>query len=325
MRFVDKIAKSKYFQKATETEFIKKKMEEVSNTPILLTVEVQECKGTLAVNIPPPPTDRIWYGFRSPPHLELKARPKLGEREVTLVHVTEWIEKKLDQEFQIGVLAYEAESAFEIIKHSSFMSHLVSRIGRNVCTAAAAAGSIKHLNHLSLWQPEPSFLCSDQPARTTQLVCRGLRPESNMDWPGSKQALLCCILALLSCAGPQQKTDQQMVGEVFVCETKRAECPYGLPAHYSAVCAKVEELLSHCPWLDSFQKAKPTLQDLLDGRNVALTLQGFCSASTVALPESLLFVSTLDGNLHAVSKKSGSIKWTLKEGSACSGIALDKE
>uniref|UniRef100_H3BZ26 Serine/threonine-protein kinase/endoribonuclease IRE1 n=1 Tax=Tetraodon nigroviridis TaxID=99883 RepID=H3BZ26_TETNG len=42
-------------------------------------------------------------------------------------------------------------------------------------------------------------------------------------------------------------------------------------------------------------------------------LQGFCGASTVSLPESLLFVSTLDGNLHAVSKKSGSIKWTLKE------------
>lgn len=61
IRFVDKIAKSKYFQKATETEFIKKKMEEVSNTPLLLSVEVQECKGTLAVNIPPPPTDRIWY------------------------------------------------------------------------------------------------------------------------------------------------------------------------------------------------------------------------------------------------------------------------
>uniref|UniRef100_A0A674NN03 Serine/threonine-protein kinase/endoribonuclease IRE1 n=1 Tax=Takifugu rubripes TaxID=31033 RepID=A0A674NN03_TAKRU len=38
-----------------------------------------------------------------------------------------------------------------------------------------------------------------------------------------------------------------------------------------------------------------------------------CLATTVSLPESLLFVSTLDGNLHAVSKKSGSIKWTLKE------------
>ncbi|KAG9331139.1 hypothetical protein JZ751_019959, partial [Albula glossodonta] len=60
LRFVDKIAKSKYFQKATENEYIKKKIEEVSNTPLLLTVEVQELSGTLAVNIPPPPTDRIW-------------------------------------------------------------------------------------------------------------------------------------------------------------------------------------------------------------------------------------------------------------------------
>lgn len=66
MRFVDKITKSKYFQKATETEFIKKKMEEVSNTPLLLTVEVQELQGTLAVNIPPPPTDRIWYVKETP-------------------------------------------------------------------------------------------------------------------------------------------------------------------------------------------------------------------------------------------------------------------
>lgn len=44
-----------------------------------------------------------------------------------------------------------------------------------------------------------------------------------------------------------------------------------------------------------------------------LPQKGLCSAGTVSLPESLLFVSMLDGNLHAVSKKSGSIKWTLKE------------
>ncbi|XP_066444003.1 serine/threonine-protein kinase/endoribonuclease IRE1 [Eleutherodactylus coqui] len=35
--------------------------------------------------------------------------------------------------------------------------------------------------------------------------------------------------------------------------------------------------------------------------------------SSVTLPESLLFVSTLDGSLHAVSKRTGGIKWTLKE------------
>ncbi|KAM5125105.1 testis-expressed protein 2 [Mantella aurantiaca] len=119
MRFVDKITKSKYFQKATETEFIKKKIEEVSNTPLLLTVEVQECQGTLAINIPPPPTDRIWYGFRKPPHLELKARPKLGEREVTLGHVTEWIEKKLEQEFLKIFVMPNMDDVYVTMMHSA--------------------------------------------------------------------------------------------------------------------------------------------------------------------------------------------------------------
>ncbi|XP_074487131.1 testis-expressed protein 2-like isoform X1 [Sebastes fasciatus] len=119
MRFVDKITKSKYFQKATETEFIKKKMEEVSNTPLLLTVEVQEFRGMLAVNIPPPPTDRIWYGFRKPPHLILKARPKLGEREVTLAHVTDWIEKKLDQEFQKVFVMPNMDDIWLSVMHSA--------------------------------------------------------------------------------------------------------------------------------------------------------------------------------------------------------------
>ncbi|XP_053564071.1 testis-expressed protein 2 [Bombina bombina] len=119
MRFVDKITKSKYFQKATETEFIKKKIEEVSNTPLLLTVEVQECRGTLTINIPPPPTDRIWYGFRKPPYLELKARPKLGEREVTLAHVTEWIEKKLEQEFLKIFVMPNMDDVYVNIMHSA--------------------------------------------------------------------------------------------------------------------------------------------------------------------------------------------------------------
>lgn len=31
-------------------------------------------------------------------------------------------------------------------------------------------------------------------------------------------------------------------------------------------------------------------------------------------PENLLFVSTLDGSLHALSKQTGDLKWTLKDG-----------
>ncbi|XP_015215625.2 testis-expressed protein 2 [Lepisosteus oculatus] len=118
LRFVDKIAKSKYFQKATENEYIKKKIEEVSNTPLLLTVEVQELSGLLAVNIPPPPTDRIWYSFCVPPRLDLRVRPKLGEREVTFTHVTEWIERKLQHEFQKVLVMPNMDDLYLPLMHS---------------------------------------------------------------------------------------------------------------------------------------------------------------------------------------------------------------
>nr|XP_029541405.1 testis-expressed protein 2-like [Oncorhynchus nerka] len=122
LRFVDKIAKSKYFQKATENEYIKKKIEEMSNTPLLLAVEVQELSGTLAVNIPPPPTDRIWYSFCVPPKLDLRVRPKLGEREVTFCHVTEWIEKKLQDEFEKVFVLPNMDDIYLPLMHSGMDS-----------------------------------------------------------------------------------------------------------------------------------------------------------------------------------------------------------
>ncbi|XP_034415181.1 testis-expressed protein 2 [Cyclopterus lumpus] len=127
LRFVDKIAKSKYFQKATENEFIKKKFEEMSNTPLLLTVEVQELSGTLVVNIPPPPTDRIWYSFCVPPKLDLHVRPKLGEREVTFCHVTEWIEKKLQDEFQKVFVMPNMDDIYLPMMHSGVDSTQASQ------------------------------------------------------------------------------------------------------------------------------------------------------------------------------------------------------
>ena len=61
LRLVDKLTQNKYFQQATENKFVKRAMEGVSNTPLMLNVELKSLMGTLAVNIPPPPTDRIWY------------------------------------------------------------------------------------------------------------------------------------------------------------------------------------------------------------------------------------------------------------------------
>lgn len=76
----------------------------VSNTDLRLTVEVKSIVGTLVLNIPPPPSDRIWIGFRPIPEILLSARPIVGERHVSYMIVTNWIEKKLVQEFQVMIV-----------------------------------------------------------------------------------------------------------------------------------------------------------------------------------------------------------------------------
>uniref|UniRef100_A0A803K5E8 Serine/threonine-protein kinase/endoribonuclease IRE1 n=2 Tax=Xenopus tropicalis TaxID=8364 RepID=A0A803K5E8_XENTR len=61
----------------------------------------------------------------------------------------------------------------------------------------------------------------------------------------------------------------------------------------------------------------PCLYNGLLGRwanNLFVVLQwGGSGSTTVSLPETLLFVSTLDGSLHAISKRTGAIRWSLKE------------
>nr|CAD7574492.1 unnamed protein product [Timema californicum] len=92
------------YTEATENKYIKRAMEGVSNTKIVLGVELKGLVGTLAINISPPPSDRLWYGFRTNPRIWLSARPKLGERQVNIGHLVSWIEKKLIAEFQVSRL-----------------------------------------------------------------------------------------------------------------------------------------------------------------------------------------------------------------------------
>lgn len=100
LNIVSKIASSNYFQKATEMKYIKMAMENVSNCQLLLNVEVKKIVGTLALNIPTHPSDRIWYGFVKTPQITLIATPQVGEKEVNYSHVSDWIAEKLKQEFQ---------------------------------------------------------------------------------------------------------------------------------------------------------------------------------------------------------------------------------
>lgn len=77
---------------------------DVSNTALRLKVEVKSLSGKLVLNIPPPPTDRIFVGFRPVPKLLLSAQPIVGERNITMLRVIHWIEKKLLLEFQVNAI-----------------------------------------------------------------------------------------------------------------------------------------------------------------------------------------------------------------------------
>ncbi|XP_057569886.1 testis-expressed protein 2 isoform X2 [Hippopotamus amphibius kiboko] len=77
------------------------------------------------------------YGFRKPPYIELKARPKLGEREVTLVHVTDWIEKKLEQEFQKVFVMPNMDDVYIPIMHSAMDPRSTSSLLKDTLVEAA--------------------------------------------------------------------------------------------------------------------------------------------------------------------------------------------
>ncbi|CAH2037700.1 unnamed protein product, partial [Iphiclides podalirius] len=100
LRMVDKIATNKYFQQVTDYKYVKRAMEGLSNTDIKLQLEVHGLEGRLAVNLPPPPHDRVWIGFRTNPQLVLRARPAVGARALRFAHISNWIEQKLTREFE---------------------------------------------------------------------------------------------------------------------------------------------------------------------------------------------------------------------------------
>lgn len=52
--------------RVVNTKLVRRAAEKVSNYPLVLTVEVNRLDGVLAVNIPPPPADTIWYGKIKP-------------------------------------------------------------------------------------------------------------------------------------------------------------------------------------------------------------------------------------------------------------------
>ncbi|ULU06754.1 hypothetical protein L3Y34_018510 [Caenorhabditis briggsae] len=97
LSIVERAAQSSFFRKAAKLQAVARLIEDVSTTPLILNVEVEEVEGPMTCNIPPPPSDRLWYAFRKRPVFKLRAVPQVGDRSVDLSTVSEWIETKLRQ------------------------------------------------------------------------------------------------------------------------------------------------------------------------------------------------------------------------------------
>lgn len=62
---------------------------------ITLRVELKGMVARGTLNIPPPPSDRVWLCFRGPPRLWLSTKPQVGDKSVDWTIVTNVIESKL--------------------------------------------------------------------------------------------------------------------------------------------------------------------------------------------------------------------------------------
>ncbi|XP_055716166.1 testis-expressed protein 2-like [Phlebotomus papatasi] len=72
-------------------------MENMS-TKLTLRVELKGLVARVTLNLPPPPSDRIWIGFRGPPRMWITAKPTVGDHTFDWSIVTNIIESKLCEE-----------------------------------------------------------------------------------------------------------------------------------------------------------------------------------------------------------------------------------
>jgi hypothetical protein len=80
-----KIAHSKLVKDLTHFGPIQKVHEKLAENPIFMNVEITEFEGRMVIHVPPPPSDRIWWCFRTPPTTKSEAVPQMGSLSVPIV------------------------------------------------------------------------------------------------------------------------------------------------------------------------------------------------------------------------------------------------
>ncbi|KAK1610195.1 hypothetical protein QYE76_033868 [Lolium multiflorum] len=82
----------------------------VSQVPFLLAIKIASVRGTMRIQIKPPPCDRIWYGFTSMPELEWELESSIGERKITNSHIAAFISKRIKASLHQSLVLPNCES-----------------------------------------------------------------------------------------------------------------------------------------------------------------------------------------------------------------------
>uniref|UniRef100_A0ACD5Z910 Uncharacterized protein n=1 Tax=Avena sativa TaxID=4498 RepID=A0ACD5Z910_AVESA len=67
----------------------------VSQVPFSLAIKITSVRGTMRIQIKPPPSDRIWYGFTSMPEIEWELESSIGDRKITNSHIASLISNRI--------------------------------------------------------------------------------------------------------------------------------------------------------------------------------------------------------------------------------------
>ncbi|CAF3616472.1 unnamed protein product [Rotaria sordida] len=88
------LALNKYFQMFVNLPFIKTLFEKFSQKDVGIDVELTSFSGILTLNIPPPPSDRIWVGFPEMPDFNIKVTPTYGEKQYSYILLQDFLAAK---------------------------------------------------------------------------------------------------------------------------------------------------------------------------------------------------------------------------------------
>ncbi|WFC98536.1 hypothetical protein MYAM1_001264 [Malassezia yamatoensis] len=72
--------------------------------PIVLALHLRTLEGTLLLQMKPPPSNRIWYGFTAMPRMDLRTEPVISARKVRWSMITSMLENRIRESFAENIV-----------------------------------------------------------------------------------------------------------------------------------------------------------------------------------------------------------------------------